>query len=121
MTKKWLVCALFVLLAGRAGALVSLYSLADVTGNGSAHQLITSGQARWVQVITNSSNSAGVRFGGSATSATNGLSVAAGGGQFFPAIPTDAAQPVPGNNYYDLSTFYYYAANGDKFSVIWAY
>lgn len=86
-------------------------TIADITGNGSAHVITsTSTSARWVQVIALSTNSAVVRIGDSNTGASRGAPIAAGGGLFLPIPPTPPYA-------YDLSKIYYYAANGDKLSV----
>ena len=100
-----------------AGA-VTVVSVVDVTGDGSAHKLQSSAvTARWVQIICSTSNVSAVRLGSSTVSSTQGAPLAAGGGFMLPPIA-----PAPGTKnadvYYDLSTIYYYAAAGDKFSMI---
>lgn len=92
-------------------------TIADITGDAAAHQLsATSVRARWVLIVTLSTNSAVVRVGDASTSASRGAAVAAGGGLMFPSIAGTLQQPV----LYDLSTIYYYAANNDKITVVYA-
>jgi hypothetical protein len=69
-------------------------------------------------IVAGSTNAAAVRIGDSATSASRGLPVAAGGGLMYPPL---APGPRPGqaDQYYDLSAIYYYATAGDKLSVSW--
>jgi hypothetical protein len=89
-----------------------VHNIADITGDGSAHPLIASNvrtPACWLEINATAGNSAAVRIGDSTTSATSGTPVASGAGQLFPPIGT--------TQYMDLSQIWYYAANGDKFSV----
>jgi hypothetical protein len=125
--------ALFaVFLAWPVTALIQPFSAADISGNSTTKQVwsnIGSPQpnfARWILFVTCASgttgctgNSAVVRVGGSNTSVGIGAPIAPGGGLFMPPIPVDFQQPVPTNNYYDLTAFYIYAQTGDKVSVIW--
>lgn len=114
------ILLLAVLLALPAKSLVSLNSTTDVTMTGSAKQFQSAaGTARFVIIIAASGNAAVVRVGGSNVSSTVGATVAAGGGLGLYPIPTDAQQPVPSNNYYDLTSIWFYGTNGDKVSVIW--
>ncbi len=94
-----------------------MVSGADIAGDGSAHVLGT-GVARWVQVNCAAANSAAVRLGDSNTSATRGAPMPAGGGMMLPPIPSAPTYQAP-DQYYDLSKIYYYAANGDKISLVW--
>ena len=96
-----------------AQAIVQVSSAADITGDGAAHALQSSKTtARWVVVISASTNSAVIRLGGSTTSSSQGAAIAVGGGFMYPPIPA-------GSVYYDLNALYYYAATGDKLTVIW--
>lgn len=95
----------------------SLYSqtligtISDITGDGSAHRLSTTSiGARWVQIVALSGNGAVVRIGDSNVGSSRGTPIAAGGGFMLPT-------PNGGFPSYDLSTIYYYAANGDKLAV----
>lgn len=109
------IVACLVLLRPRsAGAqtAITIRTLDDITGDGSAHQLALSGTGRWVQIIALSGNSAAVRIGDSNVSATRGAPVAAGGGLLLP--PSENV-----NLWYSLSGIYYYAANGDQLAVIY--
>lgn len=96
-----------------AQALVQVSSATDITGDGAAHALQSSKTtARWVVVISASTNSAVIRLGGSTVSSSQGAAIAVGGGFMCPPIPA-------GSVYYDLNALYYYAATGDKLTVIW--
>jgi len=82
----------------------------DITGTGATVQIASSGSARWVQIIADSTNSAVVRTDqDSSVSATVGLKIPAGGGFLYP----------PQGQNYRLAGIYVYIANGDKISVIW--
>ena len=112
-----------LLILAMAGALFAQplavpVTIADITGDGSAHAITTSGSARWVIFICPSTNSAAVRIGDSSISATQGAPVAAGGGLMFPAIPPDPRQATQ-NQLYDLTKIYYRAGTGDKVSIIY--
>lgn len=90
-------------------------SLADITGDAAAHQLSSTAiDAKWVIIIALSANGAVVRVGDTNTSASRGAAVAAGGGLTLPLLT-----PMQPRNAYDLSKIYYYAASGDKISVIY--
>jgi len=97
---------------------VAVTTLADLVGNGAAHQLQTSGTARWVVFVCPSTNSAAVRIGDSAVTTSRGVPCAAGGTFMLPVIA-----PAPGmksqDQYYSLSTIYYLAQTGDVVSVLW--
>ena len=96
-----------------AQTLVAVSSAADITGDGAAHTLqATKTTARWVVVIAATTNTAAVRLGGSGVSVSQGAAVAAGGGFMYPPMPNL-------NTQYDLSTLYYYAAVGDKLTLVW--
>lgn len=91
---------------------MNIASIADITGDAANHQVSTStAPVRWVLFIAPAANTAVVRIGDSGISATEGASLAAGGGLMLP--------PVNGR-FYDLSTTYYRAATGDKLNIIWA-
>lgn len=93
-------------------------SIPDITGDAATHQLQTSGFAKWVLIIPLAANTSKVRIGDSATNATRGAEIAPGSGLFMPPFPVDTRQSVQQHRY-DLSAIYYYAATGDKISVIW--
>lgn len=100
---------------------IGVHTIADITGDGATHQLFSGGgSCRWVQVVAPSTNSAAVRIGDSAISATQGLTVAAGNGQMLPPLTVDPRESIAGLHLYDMSQLYYRAASGDKLSVIWA-
>lgn len=96
----------------------TLTTTADVAGDSAAHQVQTSGTARWVQFICTANNTAIVRVGDSAVSATRGLPIAAGGGLMLPPIPS-----APGmkqiDQFYQLSSIYYIVQTGDAVSIAW--
>lgn len=95
-------------------------TVADITGDGSSHQLSTStGQVRWVQFVALAANGAAIRIGDSSVSATRGTAVAPGGGFMLPPIPADPRDDYL-RNFYNLNSIYYYAANGDKITVTYA-
>jgi hypothetical protein len=112
---------LLVLLPVLACALVTPTGNSDITGNSATHAVASSGQARWVQFIAPSTNTSTVRIGGSNTSSTVGVPMAPGSSLFYPPIPVDLGQPVPSNNYYDLSSIYYYAVTNDKINISWGF
>ena len=96
-----------------AQTIVAVSSASDITGDGAAHALqATKTTARWVVVIAATTNTAAVRLGGSTVSVSQGAVVAAGGGFMYPPMPNL-------NTQYDLSTLYYYAAVGDKLTLVW--
>lgn len=106
MTKRIFFCLLlfFTLLlnAGSPGG--------DITGTGATVQIATTGSARWVTIVADSSNSGVVRTDqDSAVSSTVGLKLVAGSGFTYP----------PQGQNYRLAGIYVYIANGDKVSVIW--
>jgi hypothetical protein len=90
---------------------VAVSVAADITGDGSAHAITSSGTARWVLIIAHSTNSATARCGASTTSSTRGFPIAAGGGLMLP--------PALNQDFFPLAQVYCYAANGDKLSVGW--
>lgn len=101
------------------GGTVAPTTPADITGDGSAHQLVSAGgTARWVSVIAQSGNAAVIRLGDSTTSSSRGQPIAAGGTFFFPALPADSREAV-NQHFYNLGAIYYYAASSDKISVMW--
>lgn len=112
------VAVLLVLALWSQGPSAKPTSIPDITGDAATHQLQSSGFAKWVLIIPLAANSAKVRIGDSATSATRGAEVAPGGGLFMPPFPIDTRQSVQQHRY-DLSAIYYFAATGDKISVIW--
>lgn len=98
--------------------LASITGNADVTGTGAVVAASTSGNARWVQIIALSTNSAAIRCGGTTTSSTIGAPVAAGGGLFFPAIPIDTRMAT-NQFYYSLANVRCYVALNDKVNFSW--
>ena len=116
-----LLVALLLALCGRlardvpnsqAQSTVTLGTLADITGDGSAHALGT-GTARWIIIDCASTNSAAVRLGDLNVGASRGTACAAGGGFFYPPLTV-------GSNLYDLSKIYYRAASSDVLRVQFA-
>lgn len=69
-------------------------------------------KAKWVQLLADSANSGNVLVGGNDTSATVGFPLAAGSSQFLPSI-SDLFE------FYQLSSLYFYAGNGDKLHVLY--
>ncbi len=97
----------------QAQSFVAINSLADITGNATSHPFASvSTPALWVQVVAPAANAAAVRLAGSAVSSTQGAVIAPGGSFLLPMSQRSGL-------YYDLSTLYYYAASGDKVSIIW--
>jgi hypothetical protein len=94
-----------------AQASIAVSTQGDVTGAGTTVALGV-GTARWVQVIALSANGAVIRCANSTASTSRGAPIAAGGGFLFPPSENQ-------NLYYDLSRLYCYAANGDKYAVVW--
>ncbi len=93
-------------------------TLADITGNSTTVQLQTSGSARWVLFVAPSTNSAVIRIGDSATGATRGAPVAAGGGLLFPPVAADSRESAT-QHLYNLANIYYYVTTSDKVSIQW--
>jgi len=112
-----LICTVPPMPAQSTGA-IALSSVADLTGDGSTHAVAASGTARWVVVLAATSNTANVRVGDSTVSSTRGASILPGGSFMFPAMPS-APKMNTADQYYSLSGVYYYAAVGDKVSVVW--
>lgn len=85
----------------------NIHTIATITGTGETVALSTSTttRAKWIQIITPSTNSAAVYFGDSTVTATTGLPIAAGAGYNTPACESCT---------YTLSATYVYIANGDK-------
>lgn len=88
-----------------------------ITGDGSAHALSATPQpAKWVQIVAESVASVAtpIRVGGVAVSSTEGAPLyQQGASQFFPQDPTDSTAR------YDLGTMFYFAASGDKLTVMY--
>lgn len=114
MTKKLIsmVPALLLCIAV-IGQVAKPTSYVEVTGDAATHQLAASGTCRIIQFIMPAGNGAVVRLGDSTTSISKGLPLAAGSGYTLQPLPSDARVGVD-QRYYDLSTWYYYAATGDK-------
>lgn len=98
----------------------TLGTLADITGDGSAHALTGSKLLVWTADITAlSTNGAACRIGDSNVSSSRGQVVAAGGS--YRLTDRTNATSVPQNQrQWDLSTVYYLCGNGDKLTVIYA-
>ena len=111
-------CFLLVALALSCSAMVSPVTIADIAGDGAAHQITSAAgtRASWVQFVAPSTNSGIVRIGGSAITTTRGIPIAAGGGMFYPPLPADA-RDNSSDRRYDLTTVYYLIAVGDKLSI----
>lgn len=101
-------------------ALVNVTTTADVTGDGAAHQIGVTGTATWVQFIALPSNTASgaVRIGDANVSASRGAAIAPGAGFMLPPIAAEPRQSAE-DRLYDLSKLYYFAASGDKLSIVW--
>ena len=95
------------LLAAIAAVPMTFITLPDITGTGAVVTLSTNAiRVQWVQIISDSTNAAAMRFGEcSVVSATRGLKIAAGGGYNTPVVLADP---------YVLSQLCLYVANGDK-------
>lgn len=96
--------------------------LPDITGDGSTHTLLsqsglsplpTTLRCKWIQFIADKNNGAAIRIGGSLTTSSRGLPIAAGSAMFFPQISDFGSM-------YDLGTTFYNASNGDKLYVMYA-
>lgn len=107
-----------VSVSAQGTGLVVVTTAAEVTGTAAAVQISSSGNARWIQVIAPSTNSAVIRCGDSNVSATRGLPIAAGGGFMFPGMPFNPNLNSM-QNYYSLANVYCYIANGDKADFAW--
>lgn len=92
-------------------------TVADVTGDGSAHAVATSGTARWIQFIADPANGAAVRIGDSNITTSRGSRVAAGGGLLWPPVSCGTANAE--NCKYVLAQVFYLAQTGDKISITW--
>jgi len=90
---------------------VTIKDLADITGDGSTHAISAAPlYCSWVEIVAPAANTALLRIGSSSISATQGISVAPGGGYMLPILSDSRRR-------YDLSAIYYRAANGDKLNV----
>lgn len=90
-----------------------LHSLPDITGNAAAHPLSTDDkQAKWIQFLADSANSANTRIGGPEVSISEGLVLAPGASMMLPPI----AELM---EFYVFNQTYYYLANGDKLYVLY--
>ena len=117
--KRYLLPLLVIALATLLCAQVALVSQSDLTGTAVTRQIAPTGTARWVLFIAASANAAVVRIGDSNVSATQGPTVAPGGGLFFPPLPDN--KNIQGKDvYYDLSKIFCYAGTGDKVSILYA-
>ena len=113
--KRLLICLATLWLS--CFAAVSITSISDVSGDGAAHPIATSGSAYWIQLRAPSTNSSTVRWGSSSVSASNGNEIAAGGSQFLPIV---AGANGGAAEYYSLSGIYYLIQAGDKLEIVYA-
>ena len=93
--------------------LISIFSLPDISGTGSAVVLSSSGTlVRWCQLVAPSTNSSNVVWGDSAITSSQGAIIAAGGGQFLPP------GPVTGSGYqFYTNQLYVLVQSGDKVKI----
>ena len=86
-------------------------NLADITGDGAGHPLVTdSRKGKWILLVADPANGAAVRVGGPNTAANVGTPVAPGGSLTLPTI-SDVME------FYPLVLVRYFAADGDKLYV----
>lgn len=96
---------------------LSLFTLPDITGAGSAVQLATSGTASWCQMVAPLANGSVVRWGDASISSSRGAIIPAGYGQFMPPGPGNGGNS-PGAGYvFQLSSLYVLVQSGDKLTV----
>lgn len=87
-------------------------NLADIVGAGATVPLTTPNiTARWVQLIVSGAGT--VRYGGASVTATLGLPIPAGAGQFLPVLSQDAGSTSP----YSLGGIFAYIPVGATLSV----
>lgn len=115
MVKKLFASLVLAVMGFAQSGTMEVGTLADITGDAAAHQLSSTAiDAKWVIIIALTANGAAVRIGDANTSVSRGAAVAAGGGLTLPLLT-----PMQPRNAYDLSKIYYYAASGDKISVLY--
>lgn len=116
MKRLFLLLALALTLCGQA----TLVTMADITGDGSAHALSgTVIYARTIDITALAANGAVCRTGDSNVGASRGQVIAAGGSYHYQALPSLSTYSAK-SNLYDLSQIYYYCGNGDKLTVLYA-
>jgi hypothetical protein len=93
---------------------VSVVTYPDLTGNGAAQRIASSGTCRIIDVAALPANNAAVRIGDINVGASRGLPIAPGGYVHF-EFPYDPGAVFP--HLYSLASMYVYAASGDKVSV----
>lgn len=103
---------------GPATGAIALTTLADVTGDGSAHAVSSAIPVRWVLFVSSSTNASEIRVGDSSITSSRGAIILAGGGLLLPPMP-QAPKMDTKDQYYDLSKIYYLAQTGDKLSIMW--
>lgn len=91
---------------------MQLHSLPDITLTSSAATPLTAAlaAANWIQITLISSTS-GIRIGDSLVSASRGIPVVDGGGQFLPQNEADVASR------YDMSQVFVAGTSGDVLAV----
>jgi hypothetical protein len=98
---------------------MQIVNLPLITGDGAAHPFSATvpEDAKWVQIVAESvaSTSAPIRVGGASVSSSVGAPLyQQGASQFLPQDPTDLIER------YHLLGMSYWAASGDKLSVMYA-
>lgn len=91
---------------------MTLFSFADIVGDGAAHAISGSGSAHWIQFIAPDTNTSTVRVGDASVSTSRGLAIAPGGGLLLPI-----GEANPDRNY-QLSAIYYIVQSGDKLNIV---
>lgn len=120
--RRLLTLACFIVALSRGSA--TIVTIADISGDGSAHQIAASGSARYIQIFSLNGNastnctgntvSGCVRAGDSNISTSRGFVLYPGGSQFFPQ--SDQLSQTD-SSLYDLSKVYYLAQSGDKITI----
>jgi hypothetical protein len=108
---------LFAVLAAPQATIVSI---ADVTGDGSAHALSVSAiQARTIDLTAPTTNTGVCRTGDASIGTSRGQPIAAGGSYHYAQLPS-ATNYTGASQMYNLAAVYYYCPVGDKLAVIYA-
>ncbi len=95
---------------------MTLYSLPDITGDGSTHSISANSgaQAKWVQLLADPANSdTPIRISGADCSDTQGFPLAAGASFLCPQDHADVT------SFYPIREIFYNAANGDKLYILY--
>lgn len=113
---------LFIFSSLWASAQYGPFTLADISGDGAAHPIASTGAARLIIISalpTNSTTNCGTasvsgcpRVGDSNISTSRGQFLVPGSSMTFPAMP-----PGAGDQTYLLSNVYYLVQSGDKISI----